>query len=578
MVDIKDKQTQLSQDTRHYSAFVSYSHHDTADAIWLTRKLESWRIPRHCRNNQADKTGEIGKATLGPIFRDRDELPAAHSLGEPIKNALANSDWLIVLCSPHSAQSKWVNEEIAEFTRLGKSKNILAVIIDGEPFGSETGTGPECFPENLRYRLTEDGTLSPEQAEPCAADFRPDKDGRKLGFTKLAAGMLGVNLDDLIRRDLIRKNRTVTAVTAASIAGMLVMSTLAFTAWQGQREAEHQRAEAEGLIEFMLTDLRDKLEPVGRLDVLNAVAIKANEYYLKQDSKLLNCDSARRKARALYEQAGVFSSRKNFTEAQILAEQATELSVSRYNKCRNNPNFLINYSHSLQWLNYVKIRILQEKNLSQNQHLTELDVREILAGYEKSKMILKNIKELDFPYSIYARELADTDRLIGSVYKDIGNSKKALEFFNSAHDIIHPVWLELGREPDSTAPINNEAYQVIDNLADTLTWISSIQIEMKEYDKAARTIDLYQTHYQSLEKSLDFSAANWDARFQSLGGDLKLSRIDVAKEKYNDAWQRLLIMEQEVKNLVAQDKSNNDWVSFLSKIHKTKNEVRKHIN
>ena len=100
-------------------------------------------------------------------------------------------------------------------------------------------------------------------AEPLAADLRPDADGRRLGFLKLVAGLSGVGLDALVQRDAQRRVRRVTAVTAAALAAMLVMAVLTGLALSQRREAERQRAEAEGLVEFMLTDLRDEAERSG---------------------------------------------------------------------------------------------------------------------------------------------------------------------------------------------------------------------------------------------------------------------------------------------------------------------------
>ncbi|MGC5276337.1 hypothetical protein ACPXAM_24715, partial [Escherichia coli] len=58
---------------------------------------------------------------------------------------------------------------------------------------------------------------------------------------------------------------------------------------EARKEAEFQRNEADGLVEFMLTDLRAKLEPVGRLDALDVVGTRALDYYAKQ--KLANLDA-----------------------------------------------------------------------------------------------------------------------------------------------------------------------------------------------------------------------------------------------------------------------------------------------
>ena len=67
--------------------------------------------------------GEVPKR-IAPIFRDRDELPSATDLGSLINAALASSECQIVICSPQAATSKWVNEEILAFKRLGREDRI----------------------------------------------------------------------------------------------------------------------------------------------------------------------------------------------------------------------------------------------------------------------------------------------------------------------------------------------------------------------------------------------------------------------------------------------------------------------
>ena len=84
-----------------------------------------------------------------------------------------------------------------------------------------------------------------------------------------------------------------TAVTIAALAAMLIMAALAWFALDARREAERQRAEAEGQIEFMLTDLREKLSGVGRLDIMTAVNRHALAYSDRQgDLSALSAESA----------------------------------------------------------------------------------------------------------------------------------------------------------------------------------------------------------------------------------------------------------------------------------------------
>jgi tetratricopeptide (TPR) repeat protein len=62
--------------------------------------------------------------------------------------------------------------------------------------------------------------------------------------------------------------------------------TLDLTRAEG--EARRRRAQADDLISFMVGDLRRKLEPVGRLDVLDAAATKALDYASSLDPKELD--------------------------------------------------------------------------------------------------------------------------------------------------------------------------------------------------------------------------------------------------------------------------------------------------
>ena len=59
-----------------------------------------------------------------PIFRDRDELPSSADLGGASNEALRQSRYQIVICSPRAAASRWVNEEIRTFKRSGPRESL----------------------------------------------------------------------------------------------------------------------------------------------------------------------------------------------------------------------------------------------------------------------------------------------------------------------------------------------------------------------------------------------------------------------------------------------------------------------
>jgi tetratricopeptide (TPR) repeat protein len=228
---------------------LSYSHRDGKWGTWLHKSLESYRPPKQIVGTVTAR-GPVPKR-LTPIFRDREELASATDLGTLLNEALRQSACQIVICSPSSARSKWVNEEILAFKRLGREDRIFALIVGGEPNASDdpAHAEEECFPPALRYKLGPDGNLSSERTEPIAADARPGKDGRTNAKLKLIAGVLGVGFDGLRQREQRRRQRQLFMIASGAITGMVITSGLAAAALiaraQAQRQTVIARREAE---------------------------------------------------------------------------------------------------------------------------------------------------------------------------------------------------------------------------------------------------------------------------------------------------------------------------------------------
>src|SRR6266568_1366211 len=86
-----------------YRAFLSYSHRDTSWGKWLHRALENYRIDKDMVGRKT--AAGVVPATLRPIFRDREDFSAGHSLTDQTNGALEASQFLVVLCSPNAARS-----------------------------------------------------------------------------------------------------------------------------------------------------------------------------------------------------------------------------------------------------------------------------------------------------------------------------------------------------------------------------------------------------------------------------------------------------------------------------------------
>ena len=296
-----------------YRAFLSYSHADSAWCDWLHKALETWHVPSRLVGKQT--AHGIIPRKLAPIFRDRDELPSAHDLNNKVAAALAQSESLIVICSPASAASRWVNEEVLAYKRLGRAERIFCLIVDGEPNASELAgrEAEECFCPALRFQMDDNGQPTHERTEPIAADARAGKDGKSNGKLKLIAGMLDVGFDALKQRELQRRNRRMTAIAAMAMIVMLVTSVLAVYALisrhdaviaqrqavVAQQAAERRQKQAEGLVGFMLGDLNDKLSQVNRLDILEAVDDKAMAYFQSLPGSDVTTEALVQRAKAL---------------------------------------------------------------------------------------------------------------------------------------------------------------------------------------------------------------------------------------------------------------------------------------
>ena len=214
-------------------------------ATWLHRALETYRVPAKLVGT-VTAAGPVPRR-LTPIFRDRDELPASGNLGAELTAALRETRFLVVLCSPAAARSRWVGEEVRAFKQMHGDDSVLALVLDGRP-GASAIPGQEdleCFPKAVRFHLGADGEISEELAHPIAADMRRDKDGRRLAKLKLIAGLTGLRLDDLVQREAQRRARDLTVIAGASVAGMVLAGGLAVYANQRRIEADEQRRVAQ---------------------------------------------------------------------------------------------------------------------------------------------------------------------------------------------------------------------------------------------------------------------------------------------------------------------------------------------
>lgn len=454
-----------------YQAFMSYAHDDERVAARLHRALETYRVPKALQKTHLEK--------ISPIFRDVTELTAHHSLSEKIKDAVIGSRFLLVLCSPAAKASHWVNEEIKLFREVHGEGSILCALIEGTPRTS--------FPPALVA-----GGREPLAANLSAKNFN-------LGVSQLAASIIGVGLDRLIQRDVRRRRNRLRLMTAGAFAFSGVMAAMAWNAVDARTEAETSRTEAEKMVEYMLTDLKDDLEPIGKLDIVEKVGERVKTYYQAIPVSDMDDDRLARRSRSkqLLGQvnivqgntakalqsllqvekvtAEILRRRPNdpdavFTHAQTqygltrvyhendleralkYASSYKSLSQKLYDLDKDNLDYLYEYSWSSNKLGQI-YQSLEDYDNAENEFL------EAVSTYEKLMNVYPDDKDIIYNLITYRRNLALIDYYRG-------------DFKTSAIKLNKQV-----EELDTLLSDDGDHYDLLDSLNVTKLWIQSIELK-----------------------------------------------------------------------------------------------------
>ena len=537
-----------------YKAFISYSHADERAGQWLHDALETYKTPGNLVG-KATHAGPIPKR-LTPIFRDQDDLPAAGNLNDTIIDALKNSQFLVVLASPNAVRSKWVQEEIKSFKQFHGPDRVLAIIIDGEPFASDNpgvDNSLECFPEPLRFNQENNGPKLP--AEPLAADARVQNDknaihyaksGKKAAITKLAAGLIGVPLDDLVQREAQRNARRLQLITGVSVFAGLVFGGLALFAFDQRAVAENERneaeiqrslaekktAEAEGLIDFMITDLRKGVEEeVGRLDALEPLGGKALEYYADQDVETLDADALGRRSRALHFAGEIERQKNNLETALSTYQQAAETTAQLLAQDPQNPERVFEHAQSVFYVGHIH---RQRGNIQ----AAEIQMREYLA-------LAESLNKIEPGKTRSIKELYYANNNLGVMKRDAGEYDLAVSFFQQSADARKKLMTE-----------NPEDDGLAFSYATALTWQATTETDLGNFTKAAtlfsEEIEIYNNLLEKLPQNYRYLSARAIAT-------RRLSNALYWTGNTEQALSEIRQADRQAQQILQRDPANTSW-------------------
>lgn len=165
-------------------AFISYSHKDMKEAKWLHNHLECYKLPSDIYN-EYDEMNRY----LRPVFRDKEDIGTG-ILKSELRKELEVSEFLIIICSPNSAQSSYVSQEAQVFIDLGRIDHIIPYIISGIP---KSGNENECLPKSVIDHINK----FPDD-ELLGANI--NEIGRHKAFIRVVSSLLNVEFDTLWKR------------------------------------------------------------------------------------------------------------------------------------------------------------------------------------------------------------------------------------------------------------------------------------------------------------------------------------------------------------------------------------------
>lgn len=534
--------------TAHYKAFISYSHQDESWAQWLQKSLESYRVPRRL----VGTTGAHGPipSRLHPVFRDREDLSSASDLTERIKQELAASETLIVICSPAAARSRWVEEEIRYFRELGRGDRILALIVEGDP--QAAGGQPSCFPDELVRNA--DGSVH----EPLAADARKYADGRALARLKLVAGILGIRLDELRRRDAQRRTRRRLSWGMATLATFGVIGWLAWTALSTQETVRVQRANTEELLSFMLGDLK-RLDPIEGLEIVDQGDPLLRKYHATLGFDTMPAESLMEAALDWRERGTSHFYRGALEPAMEEFQRSRAALVELHRREGSSRSALFELGQAEFWVGYV--------------HLDRGELDEAQNSFARYGAITRRLINMEPKNPVYVMELAYSLANLGAIERARRNpdTSRMLQYLQSAvqynqmalvldpdNDVyrrdlattlahLSDAWLdqcdlgnafalrtqnvELTRELHLRAPDNPRRQE---ELAFALSGLAAVQQQMGLTGLAAENLA------ESGKLLAELHAAEPDNRsleWQALLRTQRLARLALGAGRYDEAWE-----------------------------------------
>jgi tetratricopeptide (TPR) repeat protein len=194
------------------------------------------------------------------------------------------------------------------------------------------------------------------------------------------------------------------------LAAMVLLLVLALVVLQAtereRRRADLARTEAEGLIEFMLIDLRDKLQPVGRLDLLKDLNARVDTYYQRLGVDARDREMQRRRSVALNNHGDTLRAQGDLAGALTAYEEGKTIRERLTAADPSNTGWQHDLSESLNRVGDIKA--------------VQGNLGGALAAYEKGKTIRERLAVSDPSNTGWQHDLSESLNKVGDIQAGLG--------------------------------------------------------------------------------------------------------------------------------------------------------------
>jgi tetratricopeptide (TPR) repeat protein len=336
----------------------------------------------------------------------------------------------------------------------------------------------------------------------------------------------------------MRRSRQLRLLRYGATASIFVFAVAAgIAAWlatDARDEAERRRQDAQELVAFMLGDLRERLEPIGRLDLLDSVMSKALGQLRERPVESMTEGERADLSKALRQIGQIHAARGDFDQALAAFDESLAMAQELHARDPDNPQRLFDLGNAWYWVGYIPY-FTNDLDATEAAWLKYLETARRLVGLEPDK-------------PEWRLELYYANNNLGAVETRRGQSREAILWHREAARLAEA----LARDDPAEATYRRQ-------LAESLSFLSTEQENLGRYaDALASRREAMQINDALVASDIDnMRWRNDRARGRFLYGELLTLLNDPAA---------LTVLEQsvaELEELVEFDPANREWARDL---------------